>query len=96
LIKSKGQIKDSIPFYIVVVLERNGEMLKKEDGSPVFYVAYDQGKLNKIGSEQEFFEAFALPEMALPSDKLSIYCWNPNRGKVRISDLQFYVISEKE
>lgn len=96
LIKSKGQIEDSIPFYIVVLLERNNEMLKKDDGTPVFYVAYDQGQLNEIGKEQEFIQAFTLPEIALPTDKMVIYCWNPEKGKVRISDLQFYVISEKE
>jgi hypothetical protein len=96
LLKSKGQIEDSIPFYIVVLLERNGEMLKKDDGTPAFYVAYDQGEINEIGVEQEFFQAFSLPEIALPTDKLSIYCWNPSKGKVRVSDLEFYVISEKE
>ena len=96
LIRSKGQIEDLIPFYIVVLLERNGEMLKKEDGTPAFYVAYDQGKLNEIGTEQTFYQAFSLPEMALPTDKLSIYCWNPSKGKVRVSDLEFYVRTEKE
>ncbi len=96
LLKSKGQIVDSIPFYIVVLLERNGEMLKKDDGTPAFYVAYDQGKINEIGVEQEFFQAFSLPEIALPTDKLSIYCWNPSKGKVRVSDFEFYVISENE
>ena len=96
LVKSKGQIEDSIPFYIVILLERNGEMLKKKDGTPAFYVAYDQGELNDIGIEQEFFQTFTLPEFTLPTDKLSIYCWNPSKGKVRISDLQFYVISEKQ
>ena len=96
LLKSKGKIVDSIPFYIVVLLERNGEMLKKDDGTPAFYVAYDQGRINEIGVEQEFFQAFSLPEIALPTDKLSIYCWNPSKGKVRVSDFEFYVISEKE
>ena len=96
LIRSKGQIEDLMPFYIVVSLERNGEMMKKDDGTPVFYVAYDQGKLNEIGVEQEFYQAFSLPEMALATDKLSIYCWNPSKGKVRISDFEFYVRTEKE
>ena len=96
LIKTKGHIKDSIPFYIVTVLERNGEMVKKADGNPLFYVAFNQGKMNEIGKDQEFVQAFTLPEMALPTDKLSIYCWNPSKGNVRVSDLEFYVISEKE
>ena len=93
LLQTEGKITTSSPLYFVATLERNGEMVKNENG-PLFYQAYDQSKLSESGKNTQFILAFDLPKEALPSDLIKIYFWNPEKKEVEIGETKIYF--EKE
>jgi hypothetical protein len=89
LLQTQGFLESNSPLFYVVTLERNGEMVKNGD-IPLLYAAYDQAKLNDINANTIFFNAFNLPEEALPSDLIKIYFWNPEKAKVQIGETKIY------
>lgn len=91
LLKTNGQIQDSSSFYIVIGGERDGKLIMNGK-YPLLYLAYDHSKINKLKTNEEFFVAFDLPEKMVPTDRLKIYCWNPNHNTVKTSDFRFYLI----
>jgi hypothetical protein len=92
-LRSKGKLVNNVPFYLVVTLERNEQLLMNGD-SPVAYFAFDQSRLFETGEDVEFYTAFQLPGGLLDSDQLKIYCWNPQKGKINISEMKLYVVSK--
>ena len=68
-------------------------MVKNGD-IPLLYVAYDQAKLNDIKTKTTFFNAFNIPNEALPTDLIKIYFWNPEKANVQIGETKIYF--EKE
>lgn len=93
LLKCKGRLIDSIPFYFVSSIERNGQILMNGK-YPAAYFAYDQSQINSIGVEEEFFLAFNLPSGLEDTDLLKSYFWNPEKGKVQTSNIKLYVINK--
>jgi len=93
LIKSSGEIIGNQPVFLVAVIERDSQILMKNE-LPYAYFAFDQSKLKNAGSEQEFLLAFDLPEGLMDSDILKIYFWNPQKGKIKTSNLKLYVVHE--
>jgi hypothetical protein len=84
LFSCKGVLIDSVPFHLVVTIERDGQPLI-EGKDPKVYYGYDQSRIGEFGKPQEFFTAFDLPDDLKPTDILKAYCWNPEKGKVKIS-----------
>jgi hypothetical protein len=94
LVTSKGKLSPKIPLHLVVAIERNGSFLMNGE-YPFLYLAYDQSRLVDLKKdEQEFYVAFQLPKEALPSDDLIMYFWNPEKGNVKTSDLNIYLIDD--
>lgn len=94
LFSCSGIIKDTFPFYLVVTVERDGKTLMAGENPKVYY-GYDQTKINQVGVKQVFFTAFDLPEDLRPTDIVKAYCWNPNKGKVRITNIKMSYIANK-
>jgi len=90
-----GILKDLVPLHLVVTVERNGATLMNGK-DPLVYYGYDQSRINEIGKEQEFLTAFDLPEDLKPTDILKAYIWNPEKGMVKISSLQFRFIGKND
>ncbi len=93
LLKSVGELSKSTPFYFVVTLERNGEILMNGK-DPLLYQAYDQSRLNPIGQSANFFTAFDLPDGILPDDQLKIYFWNPEKSRTEIGRTRIYFVDK--
>jgi hypothetical protein len=74
----------------VVVVNRNGEMLKRND-QPVYYVAHDQKQLSNLNGLG--FIAFELNDHLKDDDELLFYCWNPSKSDVHLGKLKKYFLA---
>lgn len=68
--------------YLVVTLNRNGELLMKND-QPVLYTAYTKGVVPI--NQSILVNAFQLPKDAQETDELKVYVWNQSKNKVEIT-----------
>lgn len=94
LIASKGKLLKNVPLHLVVAIERESTFLMNGE-FPALYLAYDQSRLvNQKKEEQEFYCAFQLPKEVLPTDDLIFYFWNPEKGKVKVSNVELYLIED--
>jgi hypothetical protein len=83
-VEAKGKLSNASPLFLVVTLERDGEMLMSGENA-VLYAAYDQARLLDTAKNVKFFNAFSLPENVLDTDVIHIYFWNPEKKKVEIN-----------
>ena len=83
-VEAKGKLSNASPLFLVVTLERDGEMLMSGENA-VLYAAYDQARLLDTVKNVKFFNAFSLPENVLDTDVIHIYFWNPEKKKVEIN-----------
>lgn len=75
--------------FLVVTIDRNGEMLLKND-QPVLYTAYS----NEVVPTDEniLVNAFQLPASVLSTDVLKMYVWNPGKNTVKIKKAELLSI----
>lgn len=92
LVEAGGQLKSKAPFFVVVALERDGQMLMKGENA-VLYTAYDQSRLLETGEDVVFFNAFSVPEEALHTDLIHIYFWNPEKQYITLNKPKILQVS---
>lgn len=95
LFSCTGEMKDTIPFHLVITVERDDQILLNGK-DPKVYIGYDQSRLIEVAKSQEFFTAFELPDDLKPTDILKAYCWNPEKGSVKTSSVRLSVVKVKE
>lgn len=89
LLRCKTDANDSIPLYLTLTVDRNGEAWKKGEDLAVYY-SYEFSKFVSSGKENYMICAFTLPEDILPTDQLKYYIWNPSKGHYSASDIVIY------
>lgn len=75
---------DTVPLYLTLTVDRNGEAWKKGENLAVYY-SYEFPKFSNSDSLQQMICPFILPDDVLPSDELKFYIWNPSKGKFKAS-----------
>ncbi len=80
---------DTVPLYLTLTVDRNGEAWKKGEDLAVYY-SYEFPKFSNNDSLQQMICPFNLPDDVLPSDELKFYIWNPNKGKYKASAIGVY------
>ena len=90
--EAKGKVRDAKVFYFVIeAVDKNGVSLQK-DGKPLYYMAYDQQRLNESSELKNMFAAFSFFKELKDSDQFKLYCWNPEKGTILLQDLKLYAI----
>ncbi len=91
-IETKGKIRNATSFYFVIeAVDKNGASLQLH-GKPLYYMAYDQQRLNESSEMKNMFAAFSFFDELKDSDQFKIYCWNPEKGAIWLQDLKLYAI----
>lgn len=80
---------DTVPLYLTLTVDRNGESWKKGEDLAVYY-SYEFPKFSNSDSLQQMICPFNLPDDVLPSDELKFYIWNPSKGKFKASAIGVY------
>lgn len=92
LLEAKGSVESANRFYIVIQAEdENGELLMEGENA-VMYWAYNQQELTPGVGMKEMFTAFELPKKLKNTDKIKIYCWNPDKGTILFNNLKLYAV----
>ncbi len=89
LLRCKAHANDTIPLYLTLTVDRNGEAWKKGEDLAVYY-SYEFSKFVSSGKENFMICAFTLPEDILPTDQLKFYIWNPSKGEYAAADIEIY------
>jgi hypothetical protein len=89
LLRCKTKMIDTIPLFLTLTIERNGEAWKRGEDLAVYF-SYDFSKLSKVGETKDMICAFNLPKDILPTDKLKCYIWNPQKGRFSASEIEIY------
>lgn len=82
-IETEGMIFSVKPFFLVAVLEHQGEMLKNNPLHEM-YVALNQTKLITANKKEKMILAFELPVEASDEDDVHFYFWNPEKMLVKV------------
>lgn len=88
-LKCKTKTLDTVPVYLTVTVQRNGDFWKRGEDLAVYY-SYDHGLFAKVGEEKNTICAFELPNDVLPTDELKFYIWNPNKGRYQAGPIEMY------
>lgn len=90
-IETEGIISSDNPFYLVAVLEHQGEMLKD---TPLreMYVALNQTKIIQRNKKERMLLAFELPLEAKEDDEIHFYFWNPGKTNVKVKNPSWHVV----
>ena len=88
----KGKIRNATSFYFVIeAVDKNGVSLQL-NGKPLYYMAYDQQRLNESSELKNMFAAFSFFDDLKDTDQFKIYCWSPEKGAILLQDLKLYAI----
>ena len=91
-IEMKGKIRNATSFYFVIeAVDKNGLSLQL-NGKPLYYMAYDQQRLNESSELKNMFAAFSFFDDLKDTDQFKIYCWSPEKGAILLQDLKLYAI----
>ena len=88
-LKCETEIMDTIPLFLTVTVQRNGDFWKRGDDLAVYY-SYDQRLFADIGERKNMICPFVLPDDILTSDQLKFYIWNPNKGKYSANQIRVF------
>jgi hypothetical protein len=88
-LKCKTKTLDTVPVYLTVTVQRNGDFWKRGEDLAVYY-SYDHGLFAKVGEEKNTICAFELPNDILPTDELKFYIWNPNKGRYQAGPIEIH------
>ena len=89
ILRCKVNSNDSIPLYLTLTADRNGEAWKKGEDLAVYY-SYEFSKFVSSGKEKYMICAFTLPDDIRSTDQLKYYIWNPTKGEYAASDIEIY------
>lgn len=92
LVEAKGSVNGTNRFYIVIQAENEDGELLMEGENAVMYWAYNQQELTPGAGMKEMFTAFELPKQLKNTDKIKIYCWNPDKGTILLNNLKLYAL----
>lgn len=80
---------DTIPLYLTITVQRNGDFWKKGEDL-AFYYSYDQRLFAHPREKKTMVSAFVLPDDILPTDQLKFYIWNPNKGRYLATEIGIF------
>jgi hypothetical protein len=89
VLRCKVNTSDTLPLYLTLTIDRNGEAWKKGDDLAVYY-SYEVSKFASSSKENVMICAFTLPKDILPTDQLKYYIWNPTKGMYAASEIDIY------
>jgi hypothetical protein len=89
VLRCKVNASDTLPLYLTLTIDRNGEAWKKGDDLAVYY-SYEVSKFASSSKVNDMICAFTLPKDILPSDQLKYYIWNPTKGMYAASEIDIY------
>lgn len=91
--ENQNEIRKTL--YLVAVLERDGEILKNENGDLAYYLAYDQLQLENSAKTAYFSAAVQYPNSYQKGDQLHLYFWNPEEQALEFKRPKIYRVAQE-